>query len=153
MTNGPRRWPGPGSQDSRRPPPRPAWLRRRVFERTEDPREFGAGIYLKENSLPVLDRLGAGEEIAASGAGSGPVRIADERGRDHRDPLHRGRAADHVVKRGVLHSALRDAALRAGAELITSTTVTGARPDGTLLMDGGAPVQRRPGDRRRRGGS
>jgi 2-polyprenyl-6-methoxyphenol hydroxylase-like FAD-dependent oxidoreductase len=112
----------------------------RVFERTEDPREFGAALYLKENSLPVLDRLGAGEEIAASGARIRSVRIADERGR-----LIVARSTENerliVVKRGVLHTALRDAAVRAGAELVTSTTVTGARPDGTILIDGGAPVR------------
>jgi 2-polyprenyl-6-methoxyphenol hydroxylase-like FAD-dependent oxidoreductase len=112
----------------------------RIFERTEDPREFGAGLYLKENSLPVLDRLGAGEAIAASGVRIRSVRIADERGR-----IIVTRSTEHerliVVKRGVLHAALRDAALRAGAELVTGTTVTGARPDGTLLIDGGAPVR------------
>jgi 2-polyprenyl-6-methoxyphenol hydroxylase-like FAD-dependent oxidoreductase len=112
----------------------------RVFERTEDPREFGAGLYLKENSLPVLDRLGAGGEIAASGVRIRSVRIADERGRII---VTRSTEAERliVVKRGVLHTALREAAVRAGADLITSTTVTGARPDGTLLIDGGAPVR------------
>jgi 2-polyprenyl-6-methoxyphenol hydroxylase-like FAD-dependent oxidoreductase len=105
----------------------------RVFERTEDPREFGAGLYLKENSLPVLDRLGAGEEIAASGVRIRSVRIADER---NQIIVTRSTETERliVVKRGVLHTALRDAALRAGAELVTSTTVTGARPDGTLVI-------------------
>src|SRR3984957_6901773 len=112
----------------------------RVFERTEDPREFGAGLYLKENSLPVLDRLGAGAGLAASGVRIRSVRIADERGRII---VTRSTEAERliVVKRGVLHTALRDAALRAGAELVTSTAVTGARPDGTVLIDGGAPVR------------
>jgi 2-polyprenyl-6-methoxyphenol hydroxylase-like FAD-dependent oxidoreductase len=112
----------------------------RIFERTEDPREFGAGLYPKENSLPVLDRLGAGEAIAASGVRIRSVRIADERGRI----IVKRSTEDErliVVKRGVLHAALRDAALRAGAELVTGTTVTGARPDGTLLIDGDAPVR------------
>jgi 2-polyprenyl-6-methoxyphenol hydroxylase-like FAD-dependent oxidoreductase len=110
----------------------------RVFERADDPREFGAGIYLKENSLPVLDRLGAGEEIAASGVRIRSVRIADER---NRIIVTRSTEAERliVVKRGVLHTALRAAALRAGADLITSTTVTGAQPDGTLLIEGATP--------------
>jgi 2-polyprenyl-6-methoxyphenol hydroxylase-like FAD-dependent oxidoreductase len=108
----------------------------RVFERTEDPREFGAGLYLKENSLPVLDSLGAGDEVAGSGVRIRSARIVDER---NRVIVTRSTEAERliVVERAVLHAALRDAALRAGVTLVTSTTVAGARPDGTLLLEGG----------------
>jgi len=112
----------------------------RVFERTEDPREFGAGIYLKENSLPVLDRLGAGDEVAGNGVRIRSARIVDER---NRVIVARSTEAERliVVERAVLHTALRDAALRAGVTLVTSTTVAGARPDGTLLLEGRDPVR------------
>ena len=45
------------------------------------PREFGAGIYLKENSLPVLDALGVGDAIAAAGERIHTARIVDEQRR------------------------------------------------------------------------
>lgn len=104
-----------------------------VYERSEDPREFGAGIYLKENSLPLLEETGAYAEVAAAGVALRAVRIADERNQVivTRDT---SRERVIVVQRAVLHGALRAAALRAGAKLVTGTTVTGARPDGTLLL-------------------
>jgi 2-polyprenyl-6-methoxyphenol hydroxylase-like FAD-dependent oxidoreductase len=112
----------------------------RVFERTDSPREFGAGIYLKENSLPVLDKLGVGEEVAASGVAIRAARIVDER---NQIIVSRSTEAERliVVERAVLHTALLNAALTAGATLITNATVTGARPDGTLLFDGREPVR------------
>jgi 2-polyprenyl-6-methoxyphenol hydroxylase-like FAD-dependent oxidoreductase len=104
-----------------------------IYERTDSPREFGAGIYLKENSLPVLEEIGAFEEVADSGVSLRAVRIADERDRIivTRDT---SRERVIVVERSVLHGALLNAALRAGAKLITGTAVAGARPDGTLLL-------------------
>jgi 2-polyprenyl-6-methoxyphenol hydroxylase-like FAD-dependent oxidoreductase len=111
-----------------------------VYERSDNPREFGAGIYLKENSLPVLEEVGAFEEVAASGVRLRAVRIANEQNKiivtrcTERERLI-------VVQRSVLHTALLNAALRAGAKLITGVTVTSARPDGTLLLAGQDPVR------------
>lgn len=109
-----------------------------IYERTDSPREFGAGIYLKENSLPVLEEIGAFQEVADSGVPLRAVRIADEKSRIivTRDT---SRERVIVVERSVLHGALLNAALRAGAKLITGTTVTGALPDGTLLLEGRGP--------------
>lgn len=110
-----------------------------VFEKSAQPREFGAGIYLKENSLPVLDALGAGERVAASGVRIRAARIADERNQIIVSrPITTERLI--IVERTVLHAALLQAALDAGVSVITDTTVTSARPDGTLLIDGGEPV-------------
>jgi 2-polyprenyl-6-methoxyphenol hydroxylase-like FAD-dependent oxidoreductase len=111
-----------------------------VFEKSANPREFGAGIYLKENSLPVLDALGAGGRVAASGVRIRRARIADEHNR-----IIVSRSIDTerliVVERAELHAALLQAALDAGVSVITDKTVTGARPDGTLLLDGAEPVR------------
>lgn len=111
-----------------------------VYERSLNPREFGAGIYLKENSLPVLEELGAYDEVAASGVLMRAVRIADER-----EKIIVTRDTDRerliVVQRSVLHTALLNAALAAGVTLITGTAVSGGRPDGSLLLDGRDPVR------------
>ncbi len=111
-----------------------------VFEKSGNPREFGAGIYLKENSLPVLDRLGAGGEVTASGVAIRAARIVDER---KRIIVSRRTDAERliVVQRGVLHGALLRAALEAGVTLVTGAEVTAARPDGTLLLAGRDPVR------------
>jgi 2-polyprenyl-6-methoxyphenol hydroxylase-like FAD-dependent oxidoreductase len=111
-----------------------------IYERTDNPREFGAGIYLKENSLPLLEEVGAYDEVAASGVRIRAVRIADER---NEIIVTRNTERERLitVQRSVLHSALRAAAERAGAKLITGVNVAGARPDGTLLLDGRDPVQ------------
>jgi len=88
----------------------------------------------------VLDALGAGDRVAASGVRIREARIADER---NRIIVSRRLAAERliVVQRGELHTALLEAALAAGVTLVTGTTATGARPDGTLLLDGRDPVR------------
>lgn len=109
-----------------------------LYERNDNAREFGAGIYLKDNSLPVLDRLGIGDQIMAAGERIRSARIIDERQRVivERD-VSRERLV--VVLRSDLHNAVRDAALKAGASLVTGRQVIGAQPDGSVLFsDGGS---------------
>ena len=111
----------------------------RIFERSAQPREFGAGIYLKENSLPVLDKLGIGDRIARDGVRVRAVRIVDER---QATIVTRNTAAERVIVtlRAHLHTALLDAALGAGAELFPDRIVSGAHPDGRLLFADGTEV-------------
>lgn len=115
-------------------------LRVTVYEKSDTPREFGAGIYLKENSLPVLEEIGAYDEIAASGVRLRAVRIADEK---NRIIVTRSTEKERLITtlRSSLHTALLSAARNAGATLVTGVSVTGARPDGTLLLDGRDPVR------------
>jgi 2-polyprenyl-6-methoxyphenol hydroxylase-like FAD-dependent oxidoreductase len=112
----------------------------RIYERSEEPREFGAGIYLKENSLPIFDALGMGERIANSGVRLKSARIVDETGK-----IIVGRPLDKerliVVLREEVHGSLRDAALAGGAELITGRQVVRASRDGVLYLEGGEEVK------------
>lgn len=112
----------------------------RVYERSDEPREFGAGIYLKENSLPVFDALGVGEELAARGVRIRAARIVDETG-----AIIVNRSVENerliVALRADVHNLLREAAMEAGAELVTGRTVTGADRDGRLLFDDGESVE------------
>src|SRR5579862_6118841 len=87
----------------------------RIYERSDTPREFGAGIYLKENSLPVLDALGVGDAITAAGERIHTARIVDER---RRTIVARDVSGERliVLRRADLHQALLNAAVKAGAE-------------------------------------
>ena len=109
-----------------------------VYERTDDPREFGAGIYLKDNSLPVLDQLGAGERVAATGERMLAARITDER---ERVIVERDLSGERliIVLRSDLHGALRTVAEKAGVELVTGATVLAADPDGTVHLNDASP--------------
>ncbi|GAA1787191.1 NAD(P)-binding protein [Planosporangium flavigriseum] len=112
----------------------------RVYEQSEEPREFGAGIYLKENSLQVLDRLGISDQLAAKGQRLNAVRVVDEAGKMI---INRTLEDERLIVtlRADLHTALRDAALDAGAELITRRRVAGASPEGVLHFEGGDEVK------------
>jgi 2-polyprenyl-6-methoxyphenol hydroxylase-like FAD-dependent oxidoreductase len=111
-----------------------------IFERTDEPREFGAGIYLKENSLPVLDALGVGDAVCAAGERMKAARIVDERERTivSRDM---GRERLIILRRGDLHQILLGSALDAGAELLTRRTALGARPDGRVEFADGSSIR------------
>jgi len=112
----------------------------RVYERSEEPREFGAGIYLKENSLPVFDDFGVGERLAARGVRIRAARIVDETG-----TIIVNRSVEQerliVALRADVHNLLREAAVEAGAELVTGRTVTGADAAGRLLFADGGDVE------------
>lgn len=112
----------------------------RIYERSDTPREFGAGIYLKENSLPVLDALGVGDAIATAGERIHTARIVDEQ---RRTIVSRDVSGERliVLRRGDLHQTLLNAAVEAGAELITGCTVLGATTDGTVALADGSSVR------------
>src|ERR1700751_3916305 len=97
----------------------------RVHERADQLRTTGAGIYIYENGLRVLEAVGAYE---AAGAGPNP---APRRGvRDERDRLisvHHWDAsarAFSIVRQRVIN-ALAAAAAGAGAEIVTGSAVAG----------------------------
>src|SRR5579862_1204522 len=109
-----------------------------IYERSEEPREFGAGIYLKENSLPVLDALGVGQAVCDAGERMAVARIIDE---TPRVIVERDVSDERlvVVRRTDLHQILMSAALDAGVEVLTGRTAVAARPDGTVdFADGSA---------------
>ena len=111
----------------------------RVHERAPELREIGAGIYLFENALRVLEEIGAYDHVAARAE-----RILDGDLRDHADRLvirrnERREVASRlfVAVRGDLHAALALAATRAGAEIVTGSQVLAATPDGRLEFEDG----------------
>lgn len=108
----------------------------RVHEKGRELREIGAGIYLWENALRALEVIGAYDEVMTGGE-----RITSPELRDHkhrllqREWLRDGRL--YTIPRRTLHTALVNAARGAGAEIVTSSPISGATPDGALeLVDG-----------------
>lgn len=106
-----------------------------VHERSDELREMGAGIYLKNNSLAVLDELGLLEEIKASGMILRSGRISGRSGKVLANHIVRG--VDTVtVARGALHRSLTTRARALGVRFRTGSQVTAVGPAGSLTANG-----------------
>lgn len=111
----------------------------RIFEQSDEIRILGAGIYMWENGLRVLEALGVYDRVVADAV---PVRLRERR--DERGNLlgvetttSSGRL--FVPLRRSLLGALRDAVLDHGGEFVFGRSVAGATPDGLLrFTDGGS---------------
>jgi 2-polyprenyl-6-methoxyphenol hydroxylase-like FAD-dependent oxidoreductase len=108
----------------------------RVHERADRLRASGAGIYIYENGLRVLEAVGAYEE-AIAGANAAHTRDVRD---DHNRLLavHRweGSRVFSIVRQRVIN-ALAAAAARAGAEIVTGSQGVRASPDGELVLADG----------------
>ena len=114
----------------------------RVHERSPEIRAFGAGIWIWDNGVRVLKAIGAADE-ALEGCTEAPTYISrDARGRfidemPFAPVTSTDRSRMFCITRQQLLSAMLGAAERAGVEIVTSSTATGARADGTLLTEDG----------------
>jgi 2-polyprenyl-6-methoxyphenol hydroxylase-like FAD-dependent oxidoreductase len=110
-----------------------------VLERSPEFTEAGAGLSLWPNALRALDALGVGEPVRGLAAleGQGGIRDAAGRWLSRTDTaeLERRYGPVAMIHRADLLAVLR-AAVPAGA-LHPLVTVTGVRPDGTVLHSGG----------------
>ena len=113
----------------------------RVHERGEKLRTTGAGIYIYENGLRVLEAVGAYE---AAVAGANPAHKREVRDEGNRlISVHRWDAsarAFSIVRQRVIN-ALADAASRAGVEIVTGSTIAGASPNGEFLLADGSRLR------------
>lgn len=98
-----------------------------VYERAPVLHEVGAGVGLWANALRVLDRLGVGDRVRRDGSPLHVAGVCSWRGTvlsrlDLRDVLPSADAANYVVHRADLHTALADALpdglVRTGAEVV-----------------------------------
>jgi 2-polyprenyl-6-methoxyphenol hydroxylase-like FAD-dependent oxidoreductase len=108
----------------------------RVHERGEQLRTTGAGIYIYENGLRVLEAVGA-YEAAVKGAPFAHTReVRDEKNRTI--SVHRwGGSRVYSIVRQTVINALADAARRSGAEIVTGSAGIAATPDGELTLASG----------------
>jgi 2-polyprenyl-6-methoxyphenol hydroxylase-like FAD-dependent oxidoreductase len=109
-----------------------------VHERGEELREIGAGIFMWENGLRVLEELGIYEEAMGDGERIEAWQLFDERIR-----LIQGEWMNpegvrlFTVLRTRLHRALATAAIEAGVEIKVNSRVTGVTDGGALTLDTG----------------
>lgn len=106
----------------------------RVHERGDQLRTTGAGIYVYENGLRVLEALGALDQ-AIEGASIAHTReVRDDQNRVV--SVHRWGQSGRVysIVRQKLINALAAAARRAGAEIVTNSEGVGATPEGRLTL-------------------
>ncbi|XVQ87745.1 FAD-dependent oxidoreductase [Microbispora siamensis] len=110
----------------------------RLHERGRELREIGAGIFVWENALRVLEGIGAFEEATRRAERISSWRLYDERQRLIQDDWMKGdQTRLYTVLRTDLHQALANAAIRAGVEIVTDSLVAGATPEGELLLESG----------------
>ena len=113
----------------------------RVHERSDQLRAAGAGIYIYENGLRVLEALDAYEEAIVGAPIAHTREIRDENNRllsTHR--WDRSRRVYSIVRLQVIN-ALAAAARRAGAEIVTRSEGLRATPEGILFFADGSQTR------------
>ncbi|HKS83933.1 MAG TPA: NAD(P)/FAD-dependent oxidoreductase [Pseudolabrys sp.] len=113
----------------------------RVHERADRLRAAGAGIYIYENGLRVLEALGAYDAAVATAPIAHTREVRDEN--DRLLSLHRWDRSSRVfsiVRLQVIH-ALAAAAVRAGAEIVTGSEGVAATMEGCLTLATGEVVE------------
>src|SRR6202040_3172598 len=114
----------------------------RVHERSSVLRTGGAGIYIYENGLRVLEALGAYADAVAGANIAHTREVRDDR--NHVLSMHRwdtGRSRVFSIVRQTVINALAAAATRAGAEIVTGSVATGASADGELVLADGRKLK------------
>jgi 2-polyprenyl-6-methoxyphenol hydroxylase-like FAD-dependent oxidoreductase len=112
----------------------------RVHERADRLRTTGAGIYIYENGLRVLEAVGA-YEAAVRGAPRARTREVRD-GQDRLISVHRwvGSRVFSIVRQNVIN-ALAAVTASAGVEIVTESEATGATADGELMLSNGRSVK------------
>ncbi len=112
----------------------------RMHERADRLRTTGAGIYIYENGLRVLEAVGA-YDAAVKGAPFAHTREVRD-GDDRLISIHRwvGSRVFSIVRQNVIN-ALAAAAARAGVEIVTNSAAAGATGDGELMLANGRTIK------------
>src|ERR1700674_1960382 len=108
----------------------------RGHERGRELRTTGAGIYIYENGLRVLEAVDAYAAAVAGAPFAHTREVRDDRNRVISVHRWSGSRVFSVVRQNVIN-ALAAAATRSGAEIITESTVVAATPDGEIELVGG----------------
>lgn len=109
-----------------------------LHERSPELRMFGAGIWVWESGLKVLEMLGAFEQATRRVRIIREWRVADETGDVMASIEFDDSARLYLPLREDLYDALIARCVHFGVEIRTSSEAVAMRPDGTLVMEGGA---------------
>jgi 2-polyprenyl-6-methoxyphenol hydroxylase-like FAD-dependent oxidoreductase len=112
-----------------------------LHERNSDLRMFGAGIWLWENGLRSLALLGAYDAALARAKTIKEWRICDSKGRVLMSRPMKPDDRLLLPPRADLYQALIDRAYALNVEIKTSSQVTGATPEGALVLQSGEERQ------------
>lgn len=114
----------------------------RVHEKNPELRAFGAGIFIWDNGLRVLQAVGAYEAVL-DGAFAAPAYETRTDGSclSYEAINGRNRYRLLTMTRQHLYAAVLGAAQRAGVELVTRSEAVGATPEGELLLADGTRLK------------
>ncbi len=110
----------------------------RVHEANHELRELGAGIFMWENGLRALDRLGVRGQVetGAFKPSASEVRIDGEL--KSSQPTNTAESYPMLtMTRQQMYAPMLQAALAAGADIVTGSRAIGADPAGQLLLEDG----------------
>jgi 2-polyprenyl-6-methoxyphenol hydroxylase-like FAD-dependent oxidoreductase len=109
----------------------------RVHERSTEIREIGAGIYVKNNSIRVLEHYGVYPKLQPHGTQLQYARIRDAAGRVMQQRALIGHHRVMVLPRQSLVDVLAASAAEAGVEIVTGSHIVGCDPKGALVNEKG----------------
>jgi 2-polyprenyl-6-methoxyphenol hydroxylase-like FAD-dependent oxidoreductase len=109
----------------------------RVHERSTEIREIGAGIYVKNNSIRVLEHYGVYPKLQPHGTQLQYARIRDAAGRVMQQRALTGHHRVMVLPRQSLVDVLAASAAEAGVEIVTASHIVGCDPKGALVNEKG----------------
>jgi 2-polyprenyl-6-methoxyphenol hydroxylase-like FAD-dependent oxidoreductase len=109
----------------------------RVHERSAEIRELGAGIFIKNNAIEVLEEIGAFQRLAPQGLRLDRAQLLDHQGQIMQERSLRDKSRVYIFLRQHLVETLRDAAERAGVEIVTGSTAAAADATGELELESG----------------
>jgi 2-polyprenyl-6-methoxyphenol hydroxylase-like FAD-dependent oxidoreductase len=112
----------------------------RVHERSDQLRTTGAGIYVYENGLRVLEAVGAYAAATAGAPIADTREVRDDRNRTISVHQWRGSRVFSIVRQRIIN-ALGDVASRAGVDIVFNSQVVGADSSGELLLHDGRRVK------------
>src|ERR1700687_2465270 len=109
----------------------------RVHERADRLRTTGAGIYIYENGLRVLEALGAYADAVKGAPVADTREVRDDKNRVV--SVHRWDSSSRVfsIERQQVINALAAAAARHGAEILTGSEAIAATASGELILENG----------------
>ena len=111
-----------------------------IYERQDELRAVGAGIYIWENGLRVLESLGAFDEATVNAFQGTHFEQRDNHGEIIDSAPIGGDNRLLTVPRSQLLAALQKACERAEVKIVTSTEVTGANARGELFLAVGGSI-------------
>lgn len=113
----------------------------RLHERATAIRESGAGIYMRRNSLKILQEFHLLEDLMPRGSKIERTRVVDAAGRIHQQRETTGDLDLWVFPRQALIETIEQKAREVGVDVRLESTATAADPSGALTLDDGTRLE------------